>query len=182
MRKLQNKELGRLDADQFRKADKLPLTIVLDNIRSAHNVGSVFRSADAFRVAAIYCCGITAVPPQKELLKTALGATDTVTWKYFGTTGEAIHELKQYSTRIIGIEQTDISTSLNDFRIDPTTSYAIVLGHEVKGVSADILSLCDAVVDIPQAGTKHSLNIAVAAGIVSWAFFRQHSLVSEQTR
>lgn len=168
MRKLQNRELGRKSISQFRESEKSPFIIVLDNIRSHSNVGSVFRTADAFLTESIYLCGITARPPHREIQKTALGATESVEWKYFSHTAEAIKELKSKGYKIIGIEQTEGSISLGDFISEPGIRYALVFGHEVNGVDQAIINECDYVVDIPQFGTKHSFNIAVSAGIVLW--------------
>ncbi|MCU0461045.1 MAG: RNA methyltransferase [Bacteroidales bacterium] len=168
MRKLQNRELGRKSVSQFRESEKSPFIIVLDNIRSHSNVGSVFRTADAFLTESIYLCGITARPPHREIQKTALGATESVEWKYFSHTAEAIKELKSRGYKIIGIEQAEGSISLGDFISEPGKKYALVFGHEVNGVDQAIINECDYVVEIPQFGTKHSFNIAVSAGIVLW--------------
>jgi tRNA G18 (ribose-2'-O)-methylase SpoU len=168
MRKLQNRELGRKSVSQFRESEKSPFIIVLDNIRSHSNVGSVFRSADAFLTESIYLCGITARPPHREIQKTALGATESVKWKYFKETSEAVKELKLKGYRIIGIEQAEASIDLADFVVEPEIKYALVFGHEVNGVDQAIINQCDYVVEIPQFGTKHSFNIAVSAGIVLW--------------
>jgi 23S rRNA (guanosine2251-2'-O)-methyltransferase len=168
MRKLQNRELGRKNIDQFRKSEKSPFIIVLDNIRSHSNVGSVFRTADAFLTESIYLCGITAKPPHREIQKTALGATESVIWKYFKDTAEAVRELKSDGYVIVGIEQAESSISLGDFVVDPARKYALVFGHEVNGVDQAIINECDYVIEIPQFGTKHSFNIAVSAGIVLW--------------
>jgi len=168
MRKLQNSELGRKSVSQFRESEKSPFVIVLDNIRSHSNVGSVFRTADAFLTESIYLCGITARPPHREIQKTALGATESVEWKYFKETSEAVKELKSKGYRIIGIEQAEASVNLADFVVEPETKYALVFGHEVNGVDQAIINQCDHVVEIPQFGTKHSFNIAVSAGIVLW--------------
>lgn len=168
MRKLQTSELGRLSPDQYRKTEKAPFIIVLDNIRSQSNVGSVFRTADAFLTQSIYLCGITATPPHREIQKTALGATESVEWKYFKDTSEAIYELKTNNFKIVGIEQAEGSVNLADFSIEPGISYALVFGNEVNGVDQKIIDECDFVVEIPQFGTKHSFNIAVSAGIVLW--------------
>jgi 23S rRNA (guanosine2251-2'-O)-methyltransferase len=168
MRKLQNAELGRKTIEQYRKSEKSPFVIVLDNIRSHSNVGAVFRTADAFLTESIYLCGITARPPHREIQKTALGATESVEWKYFKNTHDAILELKSRNYRIVGVEQAEGSVSLRDFAIDPETKYAIVFGHEVEGVGQEILDECDYVIEIPQFGIKHSFNIAVSAGIVLW--------------
>lgn len=168
MRKLQNRELGRKSIDSFRKSEKSPFVIVLDNIRSHSNVGSVFRTADAFLTGCIYLCGITGRPPHREISKTALGATESVEWKYFAHTAEAVEELKSKGYRIIGIEQAEGSIKLDDFVPEPGTGYALVFGHEVNGVDQAIINECDYVIEIPQFGTKHSFNIAVSAGIVLW--------------
>jgi 23S rRNA (guanosine2251-2'-O)-methyltransferase len=168
MRKLQTRELGRLTTEQYRKSEKAPFIIVLDNIRSQSNVGSVFRTADAFLTRSIYLCGITARPPHREIQKTALGATESVDWKYFEETAEAIRELKSKNFKIVGIEQAEGSTDLGDFSLEPGKGYALVFGNEVNGVDQKIIDECDYVVEIPQFGTKHSFNIAVSAGIVLW--------------
>jgi tRNA G18 (ribose-2'-O)-methylase SpoU len=174
MRKLKNKELGRKTLKQFRESEKAPFVIVLDNIRSHSNVGSVFRTADAFLTRSIYLCGITAKPPHREIQKTALGATESVEWKYFKETTEAIKELKSNGYKIVGIEQAEGSTDLGDFVVNSDTGYALVFGHEVNGVDQKVLDECDYVVEIPQFGTKHSFNIAVSAGIVLWELNRPH--------
>ena len=174
MRKLLNRELGRKSVEQFRKSGKSPFVIVLDNVRSMSNVGSVFRSADAFLAESIYLCGITGVPPHPEIRKTALGATESVSWKYFKKTTNAISELKSVGFKIIGIEQAEGATSLNDFIPEENIKYALVFGHEVNGVDQEIINLCDHVIEIPQFGTKHSLNIAVSVGIVLWELTKQH--------
>jgi 23S rRNA (guanosine2251-2'-O)-methyltransferase len=168
MRKLQNKELGRITPEQFRRSEKSPFVIVLDNIRSQSNVGSVFRTADAFLTECIYLCGITAVPPHREIQKTALGATESVAWKYFKETKEAVRELKSLGYEIVGIEQAEGSVGLGDFEVKKGIRYALVFGHEVNGVEQTVLDACDHVVEIPQFGTKHSFNIAVSTGIVLW--------------
>ena len=170
MRKLLNRELTRKSVEQFMNSEKSPFVIVLDNVRSMSNVGSVFRSADAFLAESIYLCGITGVPPHPEIRKTALGATESVAWKYFKKTIEAITELKSEGYRIIGIEQAEGAISLNDFLPEKDIKYALVFGHEVNGVDQEIINICDHVIEIPQFGTKHSLNIAVSAGIVLWEF------------
>jgi tRNA G18 (ribose-2'-O)-methylase SpoU len=168
MRKIKNAELGRKSVVQYRESEKLPVIIVLDNIRSLSNVGSVFRTADAFLTEGIYLCGITAQPPHREIQKTALGATESVPWKFFKNTLEAIRELKAGNYIIIGIEQAEGSVSLKDLVIDNGRKYAVVFGHEVNGVGQEVLDKCDLAVEIPQFGTKHSFNIAVCAGIVMW--------------
>ncbi|MEH6682427.1 MAG: RNA methyltransferase [Sediminicola sp.] len=168
MRKLENRELPRLDIDGFKEAEKTPLVIILDNIRSLNNIGSVFRTADAFLVEKIYLCGITARPPHKDIHKTALGATDSVLWEYREETLQLVGELRSQGYNVLAVEQAVNSVSLNDFGIDPDGRYALVFGNEVKGVAQEVVSACDTVVEIPQYGTKHSLNIAVSAGIVVW--------------
>ena len=168
MRKLQNSELGRKSLGQYRESDKSPFIIVLDNVRSQSNVGSVFRTADAFLTGCIYLCGITARPPHRDIQKTALGATESVEWKYFHKTMEAVMELKSEGYRIVGIEQAEGSISLGDFIPEKGTKYALVFGNEIDGVGQDVIDICDFVVEIPQFGTKHSFNIAVSAGIVLW--------------
>jgi tRNA G18 (ribose-2'-O)-methylase SpoU len=170
MRKLKNEELGRLDVEAFREAPKTPLVLVLDNIRSLHNVGSVFRSADAFRIEKVYLCGITATPPHKDIRKTALGATESVAWEYCANTVELLQSLRK-TYECWAVEQADGSVSLEDFQPDPQKRYAFVFGHEVKGVSQEAIHCCQGVLEIPQQGTKHSLNIAVAAGVVLWDFW-----------
>ena len=184
MRKLKNEELCRKSPDEFRSAEKLPVVVVLDNVRSAYNVGSVFRTADAFPVEAIYLCGITGYPPHKEILKTALGATETVQWKYYKSTLEAIRELKKSGYMIYAVEQAEGSVMLHQDSLphpQPLSSeragqppMAVIFGHEVDGVQQDVLDSCDGCIEIPQDGTKHSLNIAVSAGIVLWEFFRKN--------
>ncbi len=173
MRKLQNKELGRKSVDQFRKSEKFPVIIVLDNVRSQSNVGSVFRTADAFLIESIYLCGITATPPHREIQKTALGATESVSWKYFKETADAVKELKSSGYKIVGIEQAEGSILLGEFKVEKNTRYAVVFGHEVNGVAQKVLDECDFVVEIPQFGTKHSFNIAVSAGIVLWELHKK---------
>ena len=161
-------ELGRKTINEFKQADKNPLVVVLDNIRSMHNVGSVFRTADAFLVEAICLCGYTAQPPHRDIQKTALGATETVDWLYFSTTTEAITELKNRGYTIYGIEQTEGSISLEKYEASSGKKVAVVFGNEVEGVADEVLKMCDGTIEIPQLGTKHSLNISVAAGIVIW--------------
>jgi 23S rRNA (guanosine2251-2'-O)-methyltransferase len=168
MRKLLNKELERKSLEQFRLSEKSPFIIVLDNVRSQSNVGSIFRTADAFLTKAIYLCGITATPPHREIQKTALGATESVEWKYFKKTTDAVNELKAEGYDIVGIEQAEGSVELQDMNVVNEKKYALVFGHEVNGVDQDVLNLCDCCVEIPQFGTKHSFNIAISAGIVLW--------------
>lgn len=170
MRKLQTDEIIRISVTEFMEAEKIPVVVVLDNIRSQHNIGSVFRTADAFRIEAVHLCGITAMPPSREIQKTALGATESVVWKYYDSTRQSITELKEAGYHIVSIEQVSGSIMVQDFMPD-SGKYALVLGNEVHGIADDIIDLSDSCLEIPQAGTKHSLNIAVAAGIVLWEFF-----------
>lgn len=164
-------ELGRMDAQQFKQEKKISIAIILDNIRSMMNVGSVFRTADAFRVEKILLCGITACPPNKEIHKTALGATESVDWQYYPTTEEAVSELMQKDYKVYALEQTTNSHSLHQFQPESDSKYALVFGNEVKGVQDQVLSLCHGSIEIPQFGTKHSFNISVTAGITLWDFF-----------
>lgn len=164
-------ELARKSPDAFRQAEKFPLVLVLDNVRSMMNIGSVFRTADAFLLEAIYLCGITATPPHREIHKTALGATDTVHWKYVEQTVDAISHLKRNGYLVFALEQTDQSLDLLDFKPQPDQKYALVFGHEVKGVDEKVLQQCDGCLEIPQFGTKHSLNISVTVGMVVWDFY-----------
>ncbi len=173
MRKLQNNELNRISVNDFKKAKKNPIIVVLDNIRSLNNIGSVFRTSDAFLVNSIYLCGITAQPPHKDIHKTALGATESVDWKYFNTTKEAILELKKDNYKIVSIEQAENSTELQDFKVNKNDKYALIFGHEVKGVQQEIVNISDSCIEIPQYGTKHSFNISVSAGIVLWDIFNK---------
>ncbi|WP_396176269.1 RNA methyltransferase [Flavobacterium sp.] len=173
MRKLANSELDRKNIDEFKQAEKTPIIIVMDDIRSLHNIGSVFRTSDAFLIDKIYLCGITATPPNKEIHKTALGATDTVTWEYVQSISEVIEKLKQNNVFVYAVEQVENSIMLNDFQIEKNKKYALIFGNEVKGVSQEAIEKCDGVIEIPQLGTKHSLNISVSAGIVVWDLFRK---------
>ena len=173
MRKLANSELDRKNIDEFRQSEKTPIIIVMDDIRSLHNIGSVFRTSDAFLIEKIYLCGITATPPNKEIHKTALGATDTVTWEYVQSISEVIEKLKQNDVVVYAVEQVEHSIMLNDFQIEKNKKYALIFGNEVKGVSQEAIEKCDGVIEIPQLGTKHSLNISVSAGIVVWDLFRK---------
>ena len=172
-RKIPNDELDRLSPEEFREAKKLPVVIVLDNVRSLHNVGSVFRTADAFLCEAVFLCGITATPPHREIQKTALGATESVTWKYFATTREALSELKVSGYQIVAIEQVEGAVALQDFQPAAGKKYSLVFGHEVNGVDEKQFDLVDVFIEIPQSGTKHSLNISVSAGVVLWEFYRK---------
>ena len=171
MRKLKNSELDRLSVDDFKSVAKTPLIIVLDNIRSLNNIGSVFRTSDAFLVEKIYLCGITATPPHKDIHKTALGSTETVAWEYAENTLDLVEKLKSDGVKICSIEQAENARMLNDFTPEQQTTYALVFGNEVKGVSQNVVSASDVVIEIPQFGTKHSLNISVSAGIVIWDLF-----------
>lgn len=173
MRKLTVEELNRMDIEVFHQSEKLPLVIVLDNIRSLHNVGSVFRTADAFRLQGVWLCGITACPPAAEIHKTALGAEDSVSWEYFEDTLDAVERLQREDYEVLAVEQVEGSLKLDTFRIDPTKRYALILGNEVKGVRQDVVDAADAALEIPQYGTKHSMNVSVTAGIVMWEFERQ---------
>ena len=171
MRKLKNSELDRLDVRQFKAADKTPIIIVLDNIRSLNNIGSVFRTADAFLIEKIYLCGITAQPPHKDIHKTALGATESVAWEYVDSTSDVLQILKKEKVKIIAIEQAENAVFLNDFKTSSNQKYALIFGNEVKGVSQEVVSASDVIVEIPQYGTKHSLNISVSVGVVVWDFW-----------
>ena len=175
MKKLNMDELNRLSTEEFIRSEKMPVTVVLDNIRSLNNIGSVFRTSDAFRVECIHLCGITATPPHREIQKTALGATDSVNWEYHADTETCIQSLKEKGYSIIVIEQTDESISLTDFVVQPESKTAVVFGNEVHGVQQDVVNLADACVEIPQMGTKHSLNVSVSAGIIIWSLFTKMS-------
>lgn len=171
MRKLKNNELNRLSVDQFKASKKTPLIVILDNIRSLNNIGSVFRTSDAFLIEKIYLCGITATPPHKDIQKTALGSTETVTWEHVENTLLLVEKLKAENVKVLAIEQAEDATMLNQFSPDDNTKYAIVFGNEVKGVQQDVVSASDTVIEIPQYGTKHSLNISVSCGVVIWDMF-----------
>lgn len=173
MRKLKNEELDRLDVDAFKKAMKTPLVIVLDNIRSLNNIGSVFRTADAFLIEKIYLCGITATPPHKDIRKTALGATESVSWEHRESTLELVDAYNSKGYETIAVEQADKALVLNEFKVDDSKSYVLVFGNEVKGVDQAVVDRCSQVIEIPQFGTKHSLNISVSAGIVIWDFWQK---------
>ncbi|MDR1437369.1 MAG: RNA methyltransferase [Candidatus Symbiothrix sp.] len=172
MRKLKITELNRLSPDDFKRAAKIPLIVVLDNVRSLHNVGSVFRTSDAFLIEAIYLCGITATPPHAEIHKTALGAENTVEWKYFENTPEAVNELKRKGYCIAAVEQAENSRRPDEFHFE-TEPLAVIFGNEVRGVDQEVMNLCDLCIEIPQFGVKHSLNVSVAAGIVLWEIRKQ---------
>ena len=171
MRKLKNSELERLNVEEFKQSKKTPLIVVLDNVRSLNNIGSVFRTSDAFLVEKIYLCGITATPPHKDIHKTALGSTETVDWEYVENIMDLVNRLKSDNIKVISIEQAENETMLNDFQPEPNTTYALVFGNEVKGVKQEVVSASDLVLEIPQFGTKHSLNISVSTGVVIWDVF-----------
>lgn len=175
MRKLKNSELERLTVEDFKSEKKTQLIIILDNIRSLNNIGSVFRTSDAFLIKKIYLCGITAIPPHKDIHKTALGSTETVDWEYVENTLDLVKKLKTEHIKICAIEQAVNATMLHDFLPEPNTTYALVFGNEVKGVSQNVVSASDEVIEIPQYGTKHSLNISVSAGVVIWDIFHKIS-------
>lgn len=174
MRKLLNSELGRKTKDEFRQTKKAPFVIVLDNVRSQSNVGSIFRTADAFLTESICLCGITSTPPHREIQKTALGATESVAWKYFPETEMALDELREKGYRIIAVEQAEGSVDLQDFKTGGDQKCALIFGHEVNGVNQHVLDKCDACIEIPQFGTKHSFNIAISVGIVLWELNKIH--------
>lgn len=168
MRKLKVTEMGRMSVAEYRASDKQPIVVVLDHVRSLYNVGSVFRSSDAFRIEGVALCGITARPPHPEIHKTALGAEESVSWKYFERTEDAVAWLKEQGYIVLAIEQCEGSTMLQDFEREAGRKYAVVLGNEVKGVQQQVVDMCDGCLEIPQYGTKHSLNVSVTAGIVLW--------------
>ncbi|HRW63595.1 MAG TPA: RNA methyltransferase [Bacteroidales bacterium] len=176
MRKLKNSELNRLSVDQFKDTEKTPIIIVLDNIRSLNNIGSVFRTSDAFLIEKVLLCGITAKPPHRDIQKTALGATESVEWAYFERTLEAVSWLKQNNYQVISIEQAEHSVLLQDFKTEPGKKYAVIFGNEVKGVDQEVVNASDRCLEIPQYGTKHSFNISVSAGIVLWELFKKIKL------
>lgn len=173
MRKLKITELNRLTVDEYKASAKLPVVLVLDEVRSLNNVGSVFRTADAFRMEAVCLCGITATPPSAEIHKTALGAEETVEWRYFEKTIDAVVELKRRGYVLCAVEQAAGSIPLDELSLDRNEKYALIVGHEVKGVQQAVVDMCDMCIEIPQYGTKHSLNVSVAAGIVMWDFFKR---------
>tara|TARA_R110002012_G_C11559978_1_gene603331 strand:- start:97 stop:627 length:531 start_codon:yes stop_codon:yes gene_type:complete len=168
MRKLENSELDRLNVEEFKQVEKTPICIVLDNVRSLNNIGSVFRTADAFLIEKIYLCGITATPPHKDIHKTALGATDSVAWEHRESTLELLEELREEGYTSLAVEQAENAVMLNDFKVEENKKYALIFGNEVKGVSQEVVSASDLVLEIPQYGTKHSLNISVSVGVVVW--------------
>lgn len=173
MRKLENSELERKSIEAFKQSEKTPLILVLDDIRSLHNIGSVFRTADAFLIEKIYLCGITATPPNKEIHKTALGATETVTWEHQENVLEVIEKLKKENVMTLAIEQVESAVFLQNFEVQKGAKYALIFGNEVHGVSQEAVAICDGCIEIPQLGTKHSLNISVSAGIVVWDLFQK---------
>jgi len=170
MKKLRTIEMQRLSVEEFREASKQKLIVVLDDVRSMHNVGSVFRTGDAFRIEAVYLCGITSTPPSAEIHKTALGAEDSVEWKYFPTALEAVEALKADGYEVYSVEQAHGSTKLQDFQPQKDYKYAVILGNEVKGVHQEVVDASDGCLEIPQFGTKHSMNVSVTAGIIIWHF------------
>mgnify|MGYP001182436298 CR=1 FL=1 len=174
MKKLKNKDLCRINLAEFKNAKKTPITIILDNVRSALNVGAIFRTSDAFLIEKIILCGITCTPPNKEIRKSALGSTNSVTWEYSDTTLGAVNKLLEKDYYIIGIEQVEGSTLLNDFNL-PNKPIAIILGNEVTGVQQQIIDVCNEIIEIPQFGTKHSLNIAVTSGIIIWDLYKKYT-------
>ena len=173
MRKLKNSELKRIRPEEFKRAAKIPLIIILDNIRSLNNIGSVFRTSDAFLIEKIYLCGITAKPPHKDIHKTALGATETVEWSYEESTSKLVERLKEQGVHMAAVEQATESVSLNEFAVDKKKKYAVIFGNEVKGVQQEVIDMCDDCIEIPQFGTKHSLNISVSCGMVVWELFKK---------
>lgn len=174
MRKLKITEMGRMSVDEFKESEKMPLVVVLDDVRSMYNVGSVFRTSDAFRVAAIHLCGITAQPPHAEIHKTALGAEDSVDWEYFPSAKESVRALQEQGFKVFAVEQAEGSTMLQNLSLgNDKGKYAIVMGNEVKGVNQEVVDMCDGCIEIPQFGTKHSLNVSTTAGIVIWEFAKK---------
>ncbi len=176
MRKLAIEELNRISIEEFKAVGKIPVTVILDNVRSLNNIGSIFRTCDAFRIEKLYLCGITACPPHKDIHKTALGATDSVSWEYYEETASIVRKLKSENFLVYSIEQAEGSTGLEKMKLSGERKYALVFGHEVHGVEQSVIDLSDACIEIPQAGTKHSLNVSVSAGIVLWEAFRQLGL------
>lgn len=172
-RKLKNEELDRISVDEFKSTEKTPFVVVLDNIRSLNNIGSVFRTSDAFLIEKVYLCGITAKPPHRDIQKTALGATETVEWEYFENTIDTVKELKNNGYKIAAIEQAENSIMLNEYSISENEKLAIIFGNEVNGVEQKVIDECDIVIEIPQFGTKHSLNISVSVGVVIWDLFNK---------
>ena len=175
VQKLSMDELNRKSIGEFKQSDKLPLVVVLDNVRSLHNIGSIFRTCDAFLIEAIYLCGISATPPHKEIHKTALGAEESVDWKYFETTMQAVKHLQDNHYAVWGVEQVQNSVSLSDFTIEQHKRYALVFGNEVHGIEQEVIDCCEGCIEIPQFGTKHSFNVSVSAGIALWELYKQVS-------
>ena len=173
MKKLGMDELNRKGINEFKQSDKFPLVVVLDNVRSLHNIGSIFRTGDAFLLESVYLCGISATPPHREIHKTALGAEDSVDWKYFETTLLAVQSLQDNGYAVWGVEQTQGSISLENFGFSPGKPYALVFGNEVHGIDQSVIDCCDGCIEIPQFGTKHSFNVSVSAGIVLWECYKQ---------
>jgi len=173
MKKLSMDELNRKTVDEFKQSGKLPLVVVLDNVRSLHNIGSIFRTCDAFLIEAIYLCGISTTPPHKEIHKTALGAEESVEWKYFETALQAVEHLQTNHYTVWGVEQTQNSVSLEKFAIERAKPYALVFGNEVRGIEQEVVDRCEGCIEIPQFGTKHSFNVSVSAGIVLWECYRK---------
>ena len=182
MRKLKLEELGRISVKEFKETDKIPVVVIMDNVRSAHNIGSVFRTADAFLMEKIYLCGITATPPNKEIRKTALGATESVDWEYVEEIRDLILKLKSEGFKILSIEQAEGSLSLSEFEFASNEKYAVIFGNEVEGVQQEVINQSDICIEIPQGGTKHSLNVSVCAGIVLWEFFNRNEKSSLNTQ
>lgn len=176
MKKLSLEELGRISVNEFKEVQKIPVCILLDNVRSLHNVGSAFRTADAFRIEKIYLTGITGTPPHREIHKTALGATESVSWEYIEQAATAVQRLRQEGYNIVCIEQTTESIPLQSFQPDESVKYCLVFGNEVNGVSEDVITLANAALEVPQTGTKHSLNVSVCLGIVVWEIFKKLKL------
>ena len=168
MRKLKNSELNRISPKQYKEADKSPVIVILDNIRSLNNIGSVFRTSDAFMVEKIYLCGITAIPPHKDINKTALGSTESVDWEYINSTLDLVNQLKKEDITVISIEQCEGSRKLNEYKFEKDKNYAFIFGNEIKGVDQEVINQSHNVIEIPQLGTKHSLNISVSVGVVLW--------------
>jgi len=177
MKKLILDELNRKNIEEFKKAEKTPIIVVLDDIRSLHNIGSFFRTCDAFLIEKIYLCGITATPPNKEIHKTALGATETVEWEYVKGVMDVVQQLKKDKVQVVSIEQVEGSVMLNDFNVQPGEKYALFFGNEVKGVQQQVVNNSDVVIEIPQLGTKHSLNVSVSGGIVIWDLFQKMQIL-----
>ena len=176
MRKLKNSELNRLSVESYKKASKIPLIVVLDNIRSLNNIGSVFRTSDAFLIEKIYLCGITACPPHRDIHKTALGATDSVSWEYRESTVDLVREIKANGIKVMSVEQAEHSVMLHDFEVSEDKRIAVVFGNEVKGVQQEVVDQCDGCIEIPQFGTKHSLNVSVSCGVVLWDLYSKMKL------